>query len=1619
MGRGGAGRRDDGAATQPLSGTGFSRAQFGRHGVPLVVYRTLRNPKWAPVASIGLVVLLLAASVAHVQPAWEPPAVTRDDAGEGARPPVPPDADPAPEPTEAEREATRLAGAARFEANRGQAPASALFVAYTANGMVLLERDGLVVPVVDGAEPLRIGFAASTDVTVVGVDPLPGRSHIYTGNDASAWLRDIPQYAAVQYQGLHDGVDLVVYATPDGELEFDHIVAPGADWRLAQLRFSGHSSLQVEDEQLVVEAAGQRVQLAAPVAYQPARDEAGLLPLQRGSAPAARTPVAAAFEVLDAQRVGYRIGTYDAWRPLIIDPVLKYGSHIGTSVYEYGYGVAVHERSATERIIYVGGMTSSSTFPVGYPSTKRVGPTSGYDGFVARYHYDMTTHAMTPEWLVRIGGTSTDYIRDLDVDDAGNVIFGGYSQSTNFPVRNPIRVYSGPSLIYDGSAGAFWVYSGVMGRLDATGDLEFGSYFGGSSTDYLYAVAWDATNDRIVAGGQTFSSNLPMVGALDAVYSGSDGWVVSVTPQAPYSSVAFSTYLGGSSTEYLYDIAVDATGIYVAGSSWSTDYPTTPGAYRTTKAGSYDVVVTALRHDGSGYLYSTYIGTTGSEMAYGIDTNGAGRTWITGYTSSPGSYPQCPASCPGGAPPAFGTSSWGYDAFVSSLDPAGSTYLYGSLFGGTSTDYGRDISLNGRGQIAIVGLAYSSSLPFPASATVPTFPGGSNAFVVRFDTGTGIVDYGSWLGGSSSEDVYGIDSDNYVNSFIVGHTYSTNYAPISWNAVQPTSAGWYDAFFVAIGKNTPNPIIRARAATYPDAISPTSVMNILTYTDVVVDGTLSTAGSFPIDASKTRWEVYDASNVLLGTVVGTLTPTTGPGWPRLNLTDDGILKVCLKMYDTDPDPTDRLGVSCMVLNYLNRPPVPAITYVSSDPLQSTKLGTFKGTAFDIDGTVVEYRWTFGTYGTRYGANVTFTFPYGSEMVHTITLTAKDDDGVTSSATYKLKVDDGPLADFSWPAGTYLPDEPIVFKDLSKPGKDPLRPIWYWSWDWGDGSPVELYQLLGDRHPAPTVPHAYSKEGWYTVTLTVEDRLYPSSVTKSIYVSPRKPMAVGESFHTYFEVDLEQDAPGLLANEVHPMGYPLRVTGVSAPSKGSLTWNTDGSFVYKPPPGFLGNATFTYRVTDGLVTVGPVTATIHVSDLPPPVADFEPEVRGHAVVFKDTSTAGHYPVSAWLWDFGDGTTATLQHPVHAYGAVGTYAVTLTVFDATPAPKGPLASSTVRTVFIAADPTHAEPGSDKPVADAGHDLAARPGDSLSLDGSGSATPLYEVEYLWRQVSGPPVILVGGSTARPTFVAPPVPVGEAFVDLVFELIVHDGVQYSEPNLVKVRVHGVNQPPVAKVDPILQTATTGREVVLDAASSFDPEDDALSFRWEQMQGPEVEARWDGPQLRFVAPVAGENLLFRVVVSDGVQEVPALAEVRVAPASGGPRAGFTVDEGLLFQGIARFADTSSGDGLSYWWDFGDGSLPSHVASPEHRFGEDGTYRVSLVVTDEQGHEDEMARFVEVVLAAPTVPERAGAPGAADAEEAVPAEAESGAAAKAVPGIGVLALLAIALLARRRSGRNP
>src|SRR5258706_10018566 len=225
-----------------------------------------------------------------------------------------------------------------FEANLGQTHGDVRFLARGAGYGVYLGAGEVVLalatptPAHSTAAPttamLRLALVgADSSAAAAGCDELPGKANYFIGNDPAKWRTGIPTYARVRYRDVYPGIDLVYYGR-QGQLEYDFVVAPGADPRRIALRFDGADRVEIDGQgDLVLHTAGGPIRQRKPVIYQ----------VVDGT----RHEIDGGYVLQAQRRVGFKIAAYERSQPLVIDPVvLSYATYLGGTGDDYGVGIA-------------------------------------------------------------------------------------------------------------------------------------------------------------------------------------------------------------------------------------------------------------------------------------------------------------------------------------------------------------------------------------------------------------------------------------------------------------------------------------------------------------------------------------------------------------------------------------------------------------------------------------------------------------------------------------------------------------------------------------------------------------------------------------------------------------------------------------------------------------------------------------------------------------------------------------------------------------------------------------------------------------------------------------------------------------------------------------------------------------------------------------------------------------------------------------------------------------------------------------------------------------------------------------------------------------------------------
>jgi hypothetical protein len=260
--------------------------------------------------------------------------------------------------------------------------------------------------------------------------------------------------------------------------------------------------------------------------------------------------------------------------------------------------------------------------------------------------------------------------------------------------------------------------------------------------------------------GLTFSTDFPTQNPHQTDQPGYDVFVTKLSPAG--SSLAYSTYLGGSDGETGKAIAVDASGsAYVTGQTFSTDFPT-QDPYQTDQP-SYDAYVIKLSPSGNALLYSTYLGGNMGDLAEDIAVDGSGSAYITGITASTDFPTQNP----------YQTDQPSDDAFVTKLSPSGHSLVYSTYLGGSGSDLGYGISVDGSGSAYVTGVTASTDFPTqdPYQENQPS----DDAFVTKFSPSGNSLVYSTYLGGNMPDRTEDIAVDGSGAAYVIGGTLSTDF----------------------------------------------------------------------------------------------------------------------------------------------------------------------------------------------------------------------------------------------------------------------------------------------------------------------------------------------------------------------------------------------------------------------------------------------------------------------------------------------------------------------------------------------------------------------------------------------------------------------------------------------------------------------------------------------------------------------------------------------------------------------------------------------------------------------------------------------------------------------------
>jgi uncharacterized protein (TIGR03437 family) len=731
--------------------------------------------------------------------------------------------------------AALLAVPLSFEANQGQTDSQVKFQSrgdgyslfLTSNEVVftLRTRAGVKAPPSVFRMELR---GAERNAQVSGADKLPGVANYFIGNDPKKWRSGITTYGKVKYQGIYPGIDAVFYGN-QRQLEYDFVVAPGADPKQISLGLTGTKPSLDADGNVALKLADGDLALKRPVVYQNVAGE---------------KKIVEARYIIAGNKVRFHLGKYDHNQTLVIDPVFTYLTYLGGSSVDYIGGMtAVAQTGSPNQAlaidsagdVYVTGQTISNDFPVAnaYQSTRNE-PGGAYTAFVSALNPTGTALL----YSTYLGGSTapggfagSDIGASIVWDNFDNAVYVvGTTTSVDFPTT--------PGAFQKVLSGNFTAF---VAKFNNAGQLTKSTFLGAPVT-YGLGVATDSQGRAYVVGFTSYNctpngSTCPFPTTPRPVIptppSSFNGYGFVSVLDTNLSTLLYSTLLGdpsaapaggGATISEAFGVTVDPNGnFYVVGVTSSPSLPTTAGAFQPTigvansiPPAGFAAKFGPVSATGASLTYLTYLEATGEsfgDLPGGVAADSQGNAYVGGYTNSPtfpvttgayntGCFLNGARLCPA--------------AFVTKLNPAGTGLVWSALV--EPADFFSAIQLDKQGNVYVAGHNASGNSFVPVNPVQPSLNNGGG-FVAELDPTGSTLLFSSLIQGGFTMQGLAVDAQESI--YVASYTYDTT-LPTTPGAFQtalknPGTGNSYDGFIAKITP-TAGPVLQAgtlaNGATY-------------------------------------------------------------------------------------------------------------------------------------------------------------------------------------------------------------------------------------------------------------------------------------------------------------------------------------------------------------------------------------------------------------------------------------------------------------------------------------------------------------------------------------------------------------------------------------------------------------------------------------------------------------------------------------------------------------------------------------------------------------------------------------------------------------------------------------
>jgi hypothetical protein len=603
---------------------------------------------------------------------------------------------------------------------------------------------------------------------------LPGLQHFYMAQCPAGAL-NVKTYSGVTFKNLYQGIDLHYYEK-NGQLKYDYVVAPFADYSKIALEINGATIIRKESGEIILRTPLGDVEEGQPLVFQNGRS----LP---------------ARWVVNENKLSFDIGNYDPAYELLIDPVTRlWGTYFGGSDVDEVSKVAA---DATGNIYLSGNSQSTGNGIIATAGAHQLVFGGVQDAFLVKFNASGVR-----QWSTYYGGAGTEYGSACAADASGRIYLAGYTTSS---VGIAIATPGSHQPAYAGNPDAF------LAHFNSNGIRQWATYYGGNYNDYATACMTDASGNIFMAGYTATNGGTAIAtpGSQQAVHGGAvsdyDAFLVKFDANG---NRLWGTYYGAAATEYGNACATDALGnVYLAGFTQSTpaggSEVATIGAHQVNLGGFSDAFLVKFNPSGV-RLWGTYYGGAGDDVGNACISDAAGNVYLAGYTqSSTGNI----IATNGSHQSAFGGD---IDAFFVKFNPAG-VRQWGSYYGGSGIDIGASCAVDNAGYLYFSGETKSSGAGLIATANgfQLNASGGFDAFLVQFNA-AGQRLWGSYYGGFGDDYGYSCVADQTANIYLAGTTGSGDANAIATQGShQPVFGGINDGFAARFACAQGNPTVSA------------------------------------------------------------------------------------------------------------------------------------------------------------------------------------------------------------------------------------------------------------------------------------------------------------------------------------------------------------------------------------------------------------------------------------------------------------------------------------------------------------------------------------------------------------------------------------------------------------------------------------------------------------------------------------------------------------------------------------------------------------------------------------------------------------------------------------------